>query len=184
MHALFLLLVSVTASTGEPNTCNVAPSCHGINEVRLARSSEWSCNAVTDHPELQFPKPCAPSNRFVPGVFTVRNESFAGHSRLALVPRFAYEDGKLRYEFGLSHITCDGGRIHATVDVINKQVRTPESESIEKVLMICALALLVAFALCICVCDSHSSSSSSDDFCFGMLLGSLLGGRESKVTFE
>lgn len=188
--AVILLLVATGVGATHTGPQEPHVECMGLTEVRLVRDVGWSCESVTDYPELQVPRlVCDAGNRFVPGVFTVRNESTGfgmdetteAH-RLALVPTYSYDDeGRLKYEFQLKRMQCKNGRVHGVVVVHNRRVRTPHDRFVESIVMLLIILLLVA----LCACAVAIDDTDGSDFFAGVLLGSAFSDdRESKAHFE
>jgi hypothetical protein len=117
--------------------------CTGLGDAILMRRDEdWRCNAVTQHPELQTPRLCAKDNKFIPRIITLKNESIGnGDYRLTIDPTFAYEDGRLKYEFVLKEVHC--APFSAVIDVVNHRQRTPEQVNAEKVVLGILLLIVI-----------------------------------------
>ena len=158
-----------------------ATTCRGIKEIKLRRGDDWSCHAITDFPELQQPRICDENNRFVPGIFTVKNETLGEKDhRLVLTPTFSYDDeGKLKYQFSMDSLGCFGNDVSAIINVVNRDVRTPEHVHREMItFFICFVFLIALFCLGLCC--------QCDGFFAGLILGDLMfgGKQESKAHFE
>ena len=140
-------------------------SCTGLTEVRVERGRDWSCNQVTEYPNIQRPLLCSDENRFVPRILTIKNETIGpDRHRLALVPTFSYDDdGKLKYEFVMKSITCLP-ELSVNVDVVNRNQRTPADANFE---FLFAIVLILLF-MCMCVCSCLDTSDTSGGFWFGV----------------
>ena len=180
------ILFLVALACAEETCVNKKTLCTGLGEVRMERDKDWECNPITQHPHLQVPILCAHNNRFIPRIFTLKNESVGNNEyRISLTPNFAYEDDKssrrLKYEFQIKELSC--GPLHAVIDVINHMERNPNQVFWE----VCIAIILVLFVISVCICAAledqrHGRSGRSNDFATGWLLGSS--SCETKAHFE
>ena len=184
LPCIFLL---VTSCAGDSATCAserpLVTGCENVDEIRLRRDEEWSCVAVTEYPELQQPRVCAPENRFLPRIVTVKRTNLGddGTARYDIIPSFSYDDeGRLKYEFRLRSFECRGGP-RAVVEVHNRRVRTPTTRLHEFIAIVFLLVLLVFFCIC-----AAAASDDSDGLARGVMIGTLFSGspRSSKAHFE
>ena len=132
-------------------------ACTGLDEVRIERGKDWVCNPVTEHVHLQRPPLCSETNRFVPRVFEVKNQTIGlDRHRLSIVPTFSYDDdGVLKYEFAINTLTCLP-ELSVVIDIINRNTRTEQQVDQEFLFAV----LLCVFFLCICVCSCFVDASS------------------------